>query len=228
MGLVSQSNGGPYHTMETSDLNDEGMIINLAKILYPWEGGCINFSFHQPYYTWMLQNKEELQNIHNMNWWRSQKNEEERNLPRHANRSVDWIPSRLLKIRDKIIDTQLEYLFGEQGYLKGDNWKTPENHRCMRCKVKIEDIKNYQKGIVKLIEREKQRLGRRPNPEEFDEMLQRAMERVDRSHNIRTVAKSKAILPTDGSRTMTFHHHGFCIDCWENNIKRQLGYTMEV
>ena len=200
-----------------------GTLTNLIKI----GGGCINFSYLQDYYNWMLQHKEELENINNMHWWRSQKNEEERNLPRHANRSPNWIPTRLLKIRDGIIDRQLKYLFGEHGYLKGDNWKTPEDHRCMRCRVKIEDLQNYQKGIVKLIEREKQRLKRRPTQEEFDEMLQKATKRVDRSHNSRTIAKSKATLPTSSNRTMTFHQHGFCIDCWENSIKGQLGYTMD-
>ena len=185
MGKVSQSNGGPYHTMKTSDLTDEGMIINLAKILKPWEGGCINFSFQTTYYVWMLQNKEELQNIHNMNWWRSQKNEEERNLPRHANRSSNWIPSRLTDIRDEIIDTQLEYLFGDQGYLKGDNWKTPENHKCMRCNVSIDKLQAYLKGIIKLTGREKQRLtGNQASypfsSHEWDHILAEAIKRVNR------------------------------------------------
>jgi len=200
-----------------------GTLTNRIKI----SGWCINFSYLQDYYSWMLQHKEALENINNTHWWRSQKNEEERNLPRHANRSPNWIPSRLTKIRGELIDRQLEYLFGDQGYLKGDNWKTPEDHRCMRCRVKIEDLQNYQKGIVKLIEREKQRLGGRPTQEEIDEMLQKAMKRVNRSHNSRTIAKSKATLPTVRSQTMTFHHHGFCIDCWEKRIKGQLGYTMD-
>ena len=205
-----------------------GTLTNRIKI----SGWCINFSYLQDYYSWMLQHKEALENINNTHWWRSQKNEEERNLPRHANRSPNWIPSRLTKIRGELIDRQLEYLFGDQGYLKGDNWKTPENHKCMRCNVSIDKLQAYLKGIIKLTEREKQRItGNQPSypfsSDEWDHILAEAIKRVNRHWDPLTIAKSKAILPTSRSRTMTYQQHGFCIDCWENDIKRQLGYTMD-
>jgi len=184
---------------------------------------CINFNFNNDYFTWMTIHSEELENINNMNWWRSQKNEEERNMPRHANRSIDWIPNRLTKIRDDLIDRQLEYLFGEGGYLKGNNWETPENHKCMRCNVSIDKLEAYLKGIVKLTDREKQR----KDNVRWDNILAEAIERVNKHWDPLTIAKSKAILPTSRSRTMTYQLYGFCIDCWENDVKKKLGYTMD-
>lgn len=184
---------------------------------------CINFNFNNDYFTWMTIHSEELENINNLNWWRSQKNEEERNMPRHANRSIDWIPSRIIKIRDDLINRQLEYLFGEGGYLKGNIWETPENHKCMRCNVSIDKLEAYLKGIVKLTDKEKQR----KDNVVWDNILAEAIERVNKHWDPLTIAKSKAILPTSRSRTLTYQLYGFCIDCWENDVKKKLGYTMD-
>ena len=202
--------------------------INIVKIT-PF---CINFNFHTDYFHWMLDHKEALENINNTGWWRSQKNEEERNMPRHPNRTPDWIPTRLTKIRRTLIDTQLEYLFGEGGYLKSDNWVTPEGHKCMRCNVSIDKLEAYLKGIIKLTDREKQRITGNQSSypfsaDEWEHILAEAIKRVNTHWDPLTIAKSKAILPTSRSRTLTYEQHGFCIDCWENAIKRQLGYTME-
>ena len=63
--------------MDTDYIFHNRDVTNLVKVT-PF---CINFNFNNDYFTWMLENKEELQNINNMDWWRSQKNEEERNIP---------------------------------------------------------------------------------------------------------------------------------------------------
>ena len=210
--------------MDTDYIFHNRDVTNLVKVT-PF---CINFNFNNDYFTWMLENKEELQNINNMNWWRSQKNEEERNMPRHANRSSDWIPNRILKIRQKLIETQLDHLFGEDGHLNGDIWKTPKNHKCMRCNVGIDKLAAYQKGIIKLTEREKQRqLEGDPDNIVWDTILAEAIQRVNSHHDALTIAKSKTLLPTYRSRTLTYQLYGFCIDCWENDVKKKLGYTMD-
>ena len=63
----------------------------------------INYYFNTDYYQWMAQHELELKNIHNMSWWRAQKNEEERNMPRHANRSYNWIPNRIIKLETNLL-----------------------------------------------------------------------------------------------------------------------------
>jgi len=205
------------HVQETLTLN------TLVKIS-PF---CINFEYHNEYFQWMIRHYEELNNIHNMHYWRNMMTEEERGMRKHPNRGHNWIPNRILEIRKKIMETQLNYLFGKDGWTNKE-WRIPEDHQCMDCGVKIKATSNYQKGILKLVNREKQRRNlEHPTHEEYAGMLDRAIKRVDKHHDKLTISKSKAILPYWGGYTMTHHKYGFCLSCWENKIKHMLGYTLD-
>ena len=60
--------------------------------------GILNYT-SPAYQEWLLENKVALQNLWNPSYWKSQMTDEEREMRRHPNRSVDWIPNRLTKMR---------------------------------------------------------------------------------------------------------------------------------
>ena len=102
----------------------------------------------------------------------------------------------------------------------------------MRCNVSIDKLAAYQRGIIKLTDREKQRItgNQSSHPlssDEWEHILAEAIQRVNSHHDALTIAKSKTLLPTYRSRTLTYQLYGFCIDCWENDVKKKLGYTMD-
>ena len=179
----------------------------------------INYYFNTDYYQWMAQHETELKNIHNMNWWRAQKNEQERNMPRHANRSPNWIPSRIINIRDKLIETQLSYLFGDKDW----NEKPFSNDlNCRHCNVYMEDISEYISKVTDSLDDIWN--WHNDDKKDFEPSLQQVLDFYDDKYPELVKEKARLNLPTYGSRTMVGHINGFCHVCWEDIIKPQLGW----
>lgn len=179
----------------------------------------INYLFNTEYYQWMAQHEPELKNIHNMNWWRAQKNEQERNMPRHANRSHNWIPSRITDMRDKLIEQQLSYLFGDQNW----NEKPFSNDLdCRHCGVYMEDISEYISKVTKSLDDIWD--WHNDDEKDFEPSLQQVLDFYDDKYSDLVKEKARLNIPTYGSRTMVGHTNGFCHVCWEDIIKPQLGW----
>ena len=161
----------------------------------------INWAYYNDYYQWMANHETELKNLENMAYWRSLKNEEERNLPPHPNRSPRHIPYRIMKIRDDIIITQLTYLLGEDGFNKAKN-RYKDDRTCMHCGVLIKNMQRYRAAQAQILKK----LSTQYTPLEIE--------------------KAQIYLPERLSRRMMDDTHGFCPTCWKDTIEPRLGWTL--
>ena len=195
----------------------------MAKLII--ERGIINYSWSVDYFEWMLNHKTELKNLNNMSYWRGLKNEEERNLPSHPNRSPRWIPHRIMKERDKIINTQLTYLVGEGNFRPHESYDG--ERECYRCKVKIKNMGKYlgnlERGVNKIV-KNSGNTSFTITDEEHRAILEKVMKQEAPNFTALEVEKAQIYLPQRGRRKLMNDSSGFCPMCYEEVIAPQLGW----
>ena len=179
----------------------------------------INYLFNTDYYQWMAQHETELKNLDNMNWWRAQKNEQERNMPSHPNRSPRHIPARILDIREDLMLTQLTYLFGEHEWKKN---RYSNDRQCRHCGVHMQEVSEYIRKIVTTVD---DLFSFQDNDkEDFESALQQALDFYDDKYSELIKDKARLNLPEYGQRTMFGNKYSWCPVCWEDIIYPQLGW----
>ena len=187
----------------------------------------INWAYYNDYYQWMANHETELKNLENMAYWRSLKNEEERNLPPHPNRSPRHIPYRIMKIRDDIIITQLTYLLGEDGFNKAKN-RYKDDRTCMHCGVLIKNMQRYlttlDKKTRELVVEKKDIF--KTTGEEYRAAQAKIMKKLSTQYTPLEIEKAQIYLPERLSRRMMDDTHGFCPTCWKDTIEPRLGWTL--
>ena len=185
----------------------------------------INWAYYNDYYQWMANHETELKNLENMAYWRSLKNEEERNLPPHPNRSPSFIPYRILKIRDGIMITQLTYLLGEGGFNKSKD-RYNDDRTCMHCGVLIKNMQRYlttlDKKTRELVVEKKDIF--KTTEEEYRAAQAQILKKLSTQYTPLEIEKAQIFLPERLSRRMMNDIHGFCPACWEDTIKPKLGW----
>ena len=185
----------------------------------------INWAYYNDYYQWMANHETELKNLENMAYWRSLKNEAERNLPPSANRSPGFIPYRILKIREDIMITQLTYLLGEGGFNKAKN-RYNDDRTCMKCGVLIKNMGRYLNALENdtraLVEVKKDIF--KTTDEEYRAAQAKIMKKLSTQYTPLEIEKAQIYLPERLSRHMMSDIHGFCPACWEDTIKPKLGW----
>jgi len=176
-------------------------------------------NYFTKYYQWKGAHKTELKNLNNMNYWRSLKNEEERNLPSHPNRSPNHIPTRILNIREDLILTHLTYLFGEEEWKKN---RYSNDLNCRSCGVHMQDLSDYLSQIIKTFDTLFN--WRNDKEKDFQPALNKALDLWDQDYPELVKEKARLNLPRYGSRTLLTHKYGWCPVCWEDIIMPQLGW----
>lgn len=193
------------------------------EAVYTQKHAAINYNHYSEYYQWMQDNKEQLLQLFNMGYWRAMMTPEEIEMRSHPNRSSSWIPNRILKIRKQLISTQLDYLFGKEGWLDSD-WKIKVN--CMNCKVSIERMGKYLTAISVEMERLQGKKGwHEISLEQFAVNLKKAIENTKKDYTQQEIEKAETYLPYRGGRKLMSNIKGFCPDCWDNILEPQLGWN---
>ena len=185
----------------------------------------INWAYYNEYFQWMLNHETELKNINNMSYWRGLKNEEERNLPSHGNRSPLWIPYRILKDRKDIINTQLTYLLGKGNFRPNESYK--KDRKCYECGANISKMKKYLGDLDREVNTIVDKSGNDSftiTDEEHREILEKVMKREAKNFTALEIEKAQIYLPQRGRRRLLDDPYGFCPQCFQDTIEPQLGW----
>jgi len=198
--------------------------------------GVINYSWSADYFAWMLANEDTLRNLRNRRYWSDQMTPEDFEARRaSANRSYNWIPNRILKVRDDAKEEQMDWIFGPDGWTKKLGYDGP----CMRCGVSIERLKEYQNEVYKTTgERAKAWVERNPSkaigrdalnrgymPEEmWYDLRDRVVSEVNQNYTEDEIEKSKIRLPDWKEMTYMSAINGFCPRCYYEHVEPQLGW----
>ena len=185
----------------------------------------INWAYYNEYFQWMLNHETELKNIDNMSYWRSLKNEKERNLPSHGNRSPSWIPSRIMKERKEIINTQLNYLLGEGNFRPHDSYL--KDRKCYECGANTSTMQKYLGNLDREVNKIVKNSGNTSftiTDEEHREILEKVMKREAKNFTALEIEKAQIYLPQRGRRRLLDDPYGFCPQCFQDTIEPQLGW----
>ena len=200
------------------------------------EHGVINYSWSADYFAWMLANEDTLRNLRNRRYWADQMTPEDYEARRaSANRSYNWIPNRILRVRDEAEDEQMEWLFGPDGWTKKWAYEGP----CMRCKVDIKRLKDYQNEVYrttneranawvdknpsKALGRDDLNRGFMPKEMWYD-LRDRVVSEVNRNYTDDEIEKSEIRLPDWKEMTYMSSVKGFCPQCYYEHVEPQLGW----
>jgi len=191
--------------------------------------GILNYT-SPAYQEWLLENKTALQNLWNPSYWKSQMTDEEREMRRHPNRSIDWIPIRLTKIRDRVREEQMTWVLGEDGWTKSRYHDGP----CYRCGIEMKRLKQYQRELLGLMEEMRSNAIKQGTfkdiwdvtDEDFQDMLKQALAQIADSgkYTIHEIERSVSRHPENHSHRMMMSQYGFCPDCYTDWVEPQLGW----
>ena len=203
---------------------------NVVGIMY-WtlSKGILNYT-SPAYQEWLLENKVALQNLWNPSYWKSQMTDEEREMRRHPNRSVDWIPNRLTKMRDRVKEEQMTWILGEDGWTKRWNYEGD----CYRCGISMKRLKQYQQELLTRVEEMKVDAIQRGvfadtwaiSEDDHQEILRQALAEIADSgkYTIHEIERSISRHPESHRHTMMTSQYGFCPDCYTDWVEPQLGW----
>lgn len=194
----------------------------------------INWSTTTEYYAWALENEVALRNLNNYRYWRSFMTPEHKEMNRHPNRSHQWIPQDIAKVRDAIADQQKDYILGPEGWSR--SWSIDN---CLACGVSTDELRKYhstldetirsleeiwmQKYPDRIIGKDNLNRGWLPE-EEWYKIREQAVVKVNSQVTPLVAEKGAFNLPNWRSRIITQSVSGFCHGCWQE-IEPKLGWT---
>ena len=79
----------------------------------------LNWTYFAHLEQFIRANVEDFANLYNDRYWRAKMTTQDREMRRHPNRSIDWIPNYLREQRADLQMKLLDYLVGPEGYEKG-------------------------------------------------------------------------------------------------------------
>lgn len=211
----------------------------LTNVILRGNNHIINWSTTAEYYLWALENEASLRNLDNYRYWRSFMTDAHKEMNRHPNRSYQWVPQDIAKVRDAIADQQKDYVLGPNGWSRA--WRVDH---CMSCGVSTDDLSKYQSAVDQTIsDMEKAWMEKYPEliigkddlnrgylpEEEWYKIRELAVAQVNPQFDSWVVDRGSFNLPNWKSRIINQATNGHCFGCWEQ-IKPRLGWTsrMEV
>tara|TARA_R110001592_G_scaffold320742_1_gene598956 strand:+ start:11447 stop:12079 length:633 start_codon:yes stop_codon:yes gene_type:complete len=191
----------------------------------------INWAYYNEYFQWMVNHETELKNLDNQGYWHGLKNESERNLPRHANRSPNsaYIPARVEKIREDIINTQLTYLLGSGNFRPNESYI--KNRTCYECGVNISTVGKYLSTLVREVNELLKKGGNTSftiTDEEHSALMTTVMKQQAKNFTALEIEKAQIYLPQRGRRRLMDDLYGFCPQCYQDIVKPQLGWNKNI
>jgi len=95
-------------------------------------------------------NADDLRNLDNESYWRAKMTPEDREMRRHPNRSVGWIPNYIENQRRQLRIKLMEALLGPNNFNHSD-WSFRDKP-CYRCGVSSEDRQAFIKAMTDCME----------------------------------------------------------------------------
>ena len=192
----------------------------------------INWAYYNEYFQWMVNHETELKNLNNMRYWHGLKNESERNLPRHGNRSPNsaYIPARVDKIRKNIITTQLNYLLGS-GNFRPSYESYRSNRTCYECGVNISKAGKYLSTLEREVNKLLSKSGNTSftiTDQEHSALLTTVMKQQAKNFTALEIEKAQIYLPERGQRTLLNDPYGFCPQCYQDIVEPKLGWNKNI
>jgi len=163
-----------------------------------------------------------FRNLESNFFWKGQMSEEEIKMRSHPNRSQNWIPNRLEKMRDGYRYTLLDIVLGKGNYDK-DRFSLSSGD----CKMCGSSYKDEQEFIREM----NQCIGDFPDGLtnfQWEQLRQECWDVRGRSYDPKVLRAVPITRWTEGSRPVTTsRRYGFCTYCWANHIQPKMDYVVK-